>query len=421
MPGPLQPTVRQLPPIRQLIAGAAIAGAVAVAVPATASAASTCEYNTSNKNVLIDDRSGPNPLRIVRAGDLIAFSDGPGAPRFCTVPDQSGVATVNNTERIAIFRAGNDMSGGVNVDLSGGPLAPGAIPETDGQSEVEVQISDTGKISDPMDFTNALTVTGSLQADIITASRNGHVNFGTDADIDIRTFKPLEAIVKAGAGDDILFAGGPVPAPPPGFRLEAVTLNGQGGKDTVVGSSEFNRLIGGDGDDRLYSVDTGNDSVFGDEPVGGQPGSNDFATVDIFDRLVGVESFFVTSGGIGELALTPEALTVESGRVADMQMSWKHPKAWKALRAIKLQVFRGTEKVGRVVVRPATGKVTAHGALKLARGSKMGHKGSTVNAKLALRLPKSLAGQTLSVDVAATDDKGRTQVEPAAALITVSS
>ncbi len=44
-----------------------------------------------------------------------------------------------------------------------------------------------------------------------------------------------------------------------------------------------------------------------------------------------------------------------------------------------------------------------------------------VTAKLALRLPKSLAGETLSVDVAATDAKGRTQVEPAAALITVTS
>ena len=227
--------------------------------------------------------------------------------------------------------------------------------------------------------------------------------------------------MKAGAGNDILSAGLPVTTPPPpGFRLEAVTLNGQSGNDTVVGNTEFNRLIGGDGDDRLYAVDTTQDSVFGDEPQGGQPG-NDFATVDINDRLIGVESFLVTSGGVGKLALTPQALTVESGRVTDMQMSWKHPKAWKALRAIKLQVYSGTEKVGRVVVRPATGKLAAHGAITLARGSKMGHEGKAVWAKVALRMPKSLAGETLTVDVAATDGKGRTQVEPAAAVIAVSS
>ena len=415
MPRHLQPTVRQLPPIRQLIAGAAIAGAVAVAIPATASAGtSTCEYNASNKNVIIDDRSGHHPFRIVRAGDLIAFTDGLGAAKFCTAPG-SGVATVHNTERIAIFRAGDDMSGGVNVDLSGGPLAPGAIPEADGLSEVEVQISDTGKISDPIaDATNDLVVTGSSQADVITAQRNGHVNFGADADIDIRTFKPLETIVKGGAGDDILSAGLPVNTAPPGFRLEAVTLNGQGGKDTIVGNTEFNRLIGGDNDDRLYAVDTTQDSVFGDEPVGGQPG-NDFATVDINDRLIGVESFLVTSGGIGELDLE-----AKPGKLTRMRMSWTHPKAWKALKRVELQVYHGTDKVGRVVVRPASGKVTGKGDIDLVRGS-MGHEGKAVTAKLALRLPKSLAGETLSVDVAATDGKGRTQVEPAAAVITVSS
>ena len=59
---------------------------------------------------------------------------------------------------------------------------------------------------------NDLTVTGTPEVDVITASRNGHVNFGPDADIDIRTFKPVETVVKAGAGDDILLAGAPVPA-----------------------------------------------------------------------------------------------------------------------------------------------------------------------------------------------------------------
>jgi len=415
MPRPLQPTVRQLLPIRRVIAGAAIAGAVAVAVPATASAASTCEYNTSNKNLIIDDRSGQSPLRIVRAGDLIAFSDGPGAARFCTAPDQSGVATVNNTERIAIFRAGNDMSGGVNVDLSGGPLAPGAIAEADGQSEVEVQISDTGKINFPQnDFSNELKITGSAQADVITAAGNGQTNFGTDADVDIRTFKPLETTVEAGEGDDILRVGSLVPLPP-GSR--AVTLNGQGGKDTVVGTDgTFDRLIGGNGDDRLYSVDTSSDTVFGDLPLDTAPGVDDVAIVDIFDtNIFGIERKFISSGGVGELALE-----AKPGKLTRMRMSWTHPKAWKALKRVELQVFHGTDEVGRVVVRPATGKVVAKGDVELARG-KMGHEGKAVTAKLALRLPKSLAGETLSVDVAASEGKGRTQVEPAAALIRVPS
>jgi hypothetical protein len=148
-------------------------------------------------------------------------------------------------------------------------------------------------------------------------------------------------------------------------------------------------------------------------------GTDDFATVDKLDFKGALEGHFVSAGGIGKLALTPSALTVDSGRLAKLRMSWEHPKAWKDLRTVELQVFRGTESVGRVVVRPATGKLSAHGAIKLARGSKMGHEGKAVWAKLALRLPKATAGEPLSVDVAATDDEGRTQVEPAAAVITV--
>jgi hypothetical protein len=415
MPRHLQPTVRQLRPIRHVLAGAAIAGAIAVAVPATASAAdSRCEYNTSNKNVLIDDFSGPNPLRIVRVGDVIGFGDGPGALRFCTIPGQNAVATVHDTERVAIFRAGPNFSGGVHVDLSGGALAPGATPEADGQSEVEVQIADTGVVT-PTDFTDVLRITGTPQADVIAASRKSHVNFGTDTDTDVLAFRPLsETIVEAGEGDDILRAIAP-PTPLPLHKVDKLWLNGQGGSDIIAGSQDIERLLGGNGNDRLGSVDKTSDTVFGDEPGATQPGLADLAIVDINDHhIVGVEQTILSSGGIGRLALK-----ANPGKVTRMLMRWTHPKAWKALKRVELQAYHSTEKVGRVVVRPATGKVAAKGDVRLARGSKMGHKGKAVTAKLALRLPKSLAGQTLSIDVLATDHKGRTQAEPAAALITV--
>ena len=247
-----------------------------------------------------------------------------------------------------------------------------------------------------------------------------HLNSDPDIDLSLNK-KPEDVVIYAGAGDDFIRSQGVelsgLPNP-----VMSLTFEGGPGNDTITGGVDRERMLGGAGNDRLYSVDSLQDSVYGD---GGVPvedeGKNDFATVDKLDFLSGLEGHEVSTGGVGKLALTPSALTVDSGRVAKLRLGWEHPKAWKDLRTVELQVFRGTDKVGRVVVRPASGKLVAHGAIKLARSSKMGHEGKAVWAKLALRLPKSLAGETLSVDVAATDGKGRTQVEPAAAVITVTS
>ena len=52
-------------------------------------------------------------------------------------------------------------------------------------------------------------------------------------------------------------------------------------------------------------------------------------------------------------------------------------------------------------------------------GSRVTHHGKTVTAKLALRLPRSLAGQNLRLAVEATDRDGHRQVEPDAGAIRV--
>jgi len=51
--------------------------------------------------------------------------------------------------------------------------------------------------------------------------------------------------------------------------------------------------------------------------------------------------------------------------------------------------------------------------------SRLVRKGTTVNARLALQLDRSLAGQTLDVDVEATDRRGRRQLERDAGRIRV--
>ena len=49
--------------------------------------------------------------------------------------------------------------------------------------------------------------------------------------------------------------------------------------------------------------------------------------------------------------------------------------------------------------RPAAARLSSNGVVDLMSGSKLGHHGKWVTAKLAMRLPESLAGETLRVDV----------------------
>lgn len=81
--------------------------------------------------------------------------------------------------------------------------------------------------------------------------------------------------------------------------------------------------------------------------------------------------------------------------------------------------YRGKEAVGTVTARPAGGHLASSGAVHLTSASGVGHHGKWVAVKLAMRLPKSLAGETLRLDVAAVDRHGRTQLERHAGSIRV--
>ena len=84
-------------------------------------------------------------------------------------------------------------------------------------------------------------------------------------------------------------------------------------------------------------------------------------------------------------------------------------------------MYRGKKAVGMINARPAGGRLADMGAVELMSGSKLGHHGKSVTAKLALRLPQSLAGEDLRVDVRATDSDGQRQLERGAGTIRVGS
>jgi hypothetical protein len=400
---------------------AGVAGLAFAAAPALASASSGCSYNTSNKNLIIQDRSGAAPLKIFRTpSGEIRFSDGLGQAGFsCFIPNTPNTANVTNTERIAIFSdaadATQDPADGFRIDQGNGVLGPGVTQEPDGNSEIEVQI-DTQTAR-----TAKLDVIGTSGRDEVRVGARAAVNLGTpsssgiDNDVDITMTTPPAFVNVFGRGDDDMLSGhGNEVTGNPAPYTGNLELQGSEGNDFLVGgNNSFDFLAGGNGNDRYFSVDGLTDQL------AENPGSgNDLAELDSTDSVFGeIEQRFVTFP-VGRL-MRARAVTAKAGEPAHVKIGWALPKAWKDLRTLELRYSAGNHDVAVVTLDPAHGRVSAHGALRALRGSKVGHEGKTVVAALNLKVAKRLAGQTLRLSVQATDVHGRAQVEPLAGSLIV--
>ena len=92
----------------------------------------------------ITDRSGTQPLRIVRQGQFIGYSDGlNGGLGFCDGP--TGFATVTNVNFIHVIGSPAPKQDSYVFDQSGGTFGPGLTAETDGRSEIETLIASPGR------------------------------------------------------------------------------------------------------------------------------------------------------------------------------------------------------------------------------------------------------------------------------------
>ena len=190
-------------------------------------------------------------------------------------------------------------------------------------------------------------------------------------------------------------------------------LEGRGGPDHLMGESGADTLLGGTENDVLDTADN-----VADAEMSCESGSGDVLNRDLRDiNASGCE--IVNSVGI--LKLAPAAISAEAGEVAKVKLSWTHPKSWKQLRQVTLRLREGSEVVGQVAIRPASGKVEHKGAVRVVHEqSKLTRKGKKVSAQLALRISRRLADSTLAADVVATDVKGKRQVARAAGSIQVS-
>lgn len=413
--------------LRRLAVGAALAGASVGAIgagPALAAGNSTtCTFDPATHTVTLTDGTGNQPLGVgVNAAGVPFFgipkgavqvTQGPGSfPILCV--GQGTVATVTNTDTINITRsAASGTERNVTIDESAGVFGPGATPDPDGHGEVKINIS--GDASTPTD----LNVVGTSEADTIRISRLGDVNLNAaqDSDTDIHVTGGAQSVtVNGGGGGDFISGkrepqvGGPPSATVP------LLLNGEGGDDLLMGGLAPDVLSGGDDGDFLFSA-----SALTTEGVDRLDGGAGFdnASFDSSDILFGsgIEGKFLVT--VGRVALAPQALDADAAKPARLTMSWTHPKAWRDLRTVSLQLERGTEQVGTINIHPRGGGLTAHGKVALLAGSRVTHHGKTVTARLAFRLARSLAGQNLRVAVQATDRHGHKQLEPDAGSIRV--
>lgn len=411
--------------IRRVAIGAALTGAALAAVPTVASA-SSCIYNPAPiRNVVVIDTSGHNNnLRVVLSGGKIAVVEGNGAPQICT--GGGGDATVLNTDKIRISGPATFGADSIILDQSRGAFAPGATLETDGASEIEIELSSTTSLS----MAGRLSLHGTPQADAIRVGDRQSLDLpfggplptaintaGTDADQDITwTGQAKEVTVDGGGGNDLITGRGNLSGLLGPSRARTVFFGGAG-DDVLVDSldafGDVDFLDGGDGNDTLFSLDKSAGDI-----LSGRAGF-DTATTDSGDDTTGGDIEALTKTAVGRLRLAPAVVDAQAGKIAHVRLHWTHPEAWRELRNVELRLV-GDSTVGTITSDPRTGSLEGDGRVKLIAGqSRLSHHGKTVTARLALRLPDSLAGQDLRVDVQATDQRGKKQLEPAAGAIRV--
>ena len=254
----------------------------------------TCRYDQASRTFKVrlhDAKPQPPQVGLVRTGDAIGFQlFGFGAD--CGGPEP----TVFNTDTIRIRTDSGLKIPTVIVDLSGGPFAPGATEEPDGESEIEFKVD----FRSPR-LASELWVWGAGRGagDDLRAGRVADgvaVNLNASEaqpDPDVTAARGTGLLLAGYSGDDRLsLAGGP------GFSGRFPDAGGSGplldgghDRDRLVGAGGDDFLIGGPGADRFDSAG-GRDQIWAREGDRDQiacgPG-RDFGKADRKDRTLSCE------------------------------------------------------------------------------------------------------------------------------------
>jgi Ca2+-binding RTX toxin-like protein len=243
---------------RPLLAAAAVSLLGLLLFTEGASATVECRFDEAT-HVLSISTTGKGQEyagKLKRFGDDIRLIGLFGPQILC-----GGSPKVTNTDLIEIRTKGLS---GVDIELDGGPFAPGATPEADGSSEIEFVVAGTedGIVSvqgasapDHFRYTTAAGVSGvnlnpgpgdsDVDIEVPDVRKPGPVVIadgrkGNDT-IDVVGRPPVLPFLVGGDGNDTLLARG---------ALGAI-IDGGSGRDQIVGSPGFDFLVPGGGPDKV--------------------------------------------------------------------------------------------------------------------------------------------------------------------------
>lgn len=396
---------------RAMVAGVAALAATVAGLPGTASAANVDRLIGLDR---IDVTAAPgevNEIRVsddgtgfVRIRDAVTLTEttspcvslsavevrcsvGPSTPILVRPGDRDNRIEVATTRRFGIDGGpGKDtyvggLASTTNVLFLGGGGVDTAS-YADAPSGVVVGVGDgprDGRAGvDSDDIVDAENLVGSRFGDRLTSTISGVV----------------AARLEGGAGDDTLTSG---------FGI-----------DTLVGGAGLDTLSSGSNVDRIVANDTERDTI-----DCGEGSQDEVVASSIGERsIIRCEKLFTASppppggGLIGTARLTPTALRVPAGEIAQLRLAWRHPRTWRRLRRITLRLYSRRAADAAIDIRPRAERIAARGAVELVRKStRIRRKGKSVTARLALRLDHSLAGRRLRIEVEAIDTRGARQLE----------
>ena len=248
---------------RLLLAGPLLAAGLAL--PASASAAPTCNFDAAAAKLTIGmSATGDTVLRKASSGAIVVGGVTCGA-------------TVTNTDTIEATGAGGPQR--LVIDLAGGQLAPGKTAEPGGSAEIEIVVD--GATGNEGPSGDEVLVKGTNSVNTLRVGAAG-ILLTADTDADVTLTRVERAALDTLGGNDVLDGtGATVP-----LRLLGGAgndqLTGGGGADHLDGGTGNDTELGGAGGDTFAQGATAN----GADRLDG--GSSPYDRLDYSARTAGV-------------------------------------------------------------------------------------------------------------------------------------